>query len=53
MLRQYPPGLRLHAQRNGCPLTRRRIFLACAGVAGAVERLEGGDEVVFTVAYQV
>ena len=53
MLRQYPPRFRLHVQRNRSPLIRRRVLLARAGVAGAVERLEGGDEVVFAIAYQV
>ena len=53
MLRQNPPRFGLHIKRSRSPRIRRRILLTRAGIAGAVERLEGGDEVVFAVAYQI
>ena len=53
MLGQNPTRFSLHIQRSRSPRIRGRVLFAGAGVAGAVERLEGGDEVVFAVAYEV
>ena len=53
MLRQYPSWLGLHIQRRRRSRIRSGVLFTGAGVAGAVERLEGGDEVVFAVAYEV
>ncbi len=56
MLRQHPPRLGFHAQRCRSPRIRRRVLFTGTGVVGTsstIQRLESGDEVVFTIAYQV
>ncbi len=53
MLGQNPSRFSLHIQRRRCSRIRRRVLFTGAGVAGAIQRLEGGDEVVFAVADQV
>ncbi len=53
MLGQDASRFSLHIQCSRSPRIRGRILFSGTGVAAAVERLEGGDEVVFAVTYEV